>query len=430
MRAMVDVGFVLAILGMEVFARPELPLVSAAALCWLLVQICFDPAQRYFHAWIIGSALLFLGFMSIYFLNPTHHLEGALGLVPLENMAGLPGSANPDATMESIRFSAIALILAGCALRFGRLATHLLFVVLILAGLAMAGLVIQQRLSPNEYQIFPRTGWFAYENHYAAFANLILPLLLAIGMRLQHSARMRGRVTSMAPVFYLAALVVVASIYLARSRAAFMISLLIIAGYFAINFWLRYRRAPEEWAFLTALIPRWLITSASVLIVSVVMGWLVHRLWGTAGKFGGELGFRAQIISDSLTILFQNIVWGTGPGTFASVFPYYQSAALDGKMVSHVHCDPIQFLTEYGLAGLMLSSALLFLLIRHRPVMGSGRRDTMSFRCIEVPALGIGLAGLMLHSCVDFPWRNNLIAMLGIIYAALWLGAFDRIQES
>jgi O-antigen ligase len=426
MQTAVDVIFLLSLLGLEMTSRPESSIVALIGACWLCLRLVIDPSCRRLHAVYLAGASLFVGWLMIYELNPTLRMEGALGLVPVEHVSWLPGSAYPEATHQAIQFAVVALVSGGLALRMNCRAIRIYSGVLMAGGIAMAALAIDQRLAPNLYQIFPRTGWFTYENHYAAFSNLILPLFLATGLRLQHKAAARGSMASLAPLFYLLALVMIASVYLSRSRAGLAVSILIVVLFMVYQF---SRKISREGIFgipVNMQIVRKALAIGVSAVAGSAMAFIIPKFWGSWQQWGLEIGFRGQLIVDALTVVRDNPWYGTGPGTFMAVFPYYQSAVLEGKLINHVHSDPVEFLLEYGIAGVAALALLVFALIRVRPAKAGDGDDGESFRKIEVAAVVLGLGGLMLHSLVDFSWRSGPIAVMGIAYAAIWAGMAGR----
>ena len=75
------------------------------------------------------------------------------------------------------------------------------------------------------------------------------------------------------------------------------------------------------------------------------------REWKRLGDIRGEWDFRSDIVKDAADIWRAHWVWGTGPGTFTEVFPYYQSETFAERSIRHAHCEPVQFLAEFGVAG-------------------------------------------------------------------------------
>lgn len=422
MRGLVDVVFVIAILGVEMYARPEAWIVTSAAALWLIAQTITDRTNRTYHLLYCVLAAIAMGYMGIYILNPTHAFDGALGLVPVTHHAWLPGSAHPELTSGAWSFAVSAVIMGGLGLRLGRVGVHILFFMLIAAGCSMALLVLDQRWAPNPYQIFPRTGWFAYENHYAAFANLILPLMLATGLHCLYATRQKGWMAIGVPLFLAGAGLMVVSIYYARSRAALAISGLIVAAIVVQQIWYFAQRSGRF------RIPGWLVI-APVAAALLVAGWQgVYQLWGAPSRLVGELGYRGQIVMDTVSILRDHPVWGTGPGTFVSVFPYYQSGSIGDRVINQAHCDPVQFFVEYGLAGATLFACIIAWLVYRRPYKAVPDARYPSFHQLEASAMAIGVAGMMVHSLVDFPWRNGLLALMGFLYASIWLGSGARTE--
>ena len=116
-------------------------------------------------------------------------------------------------------------------------------------------------------------------------------------------------------------------------------------------------------------------------------------------------------------------MWGIGPGTFPAAFPYYQSAAFEGRSILHAHCEPVQFLVEFGVAGALIVLAAVALALSARgPAPAGATSGIPPFADLERRAFGFGLLGLGLHCLIDCPLRIPLIALLAATWAGVWVG--------
>ena len=116
---------------------------------------------------------------------------------------------------------------------------------------------------------------------------------------------------------------------------------------------------------------------------------------------------------------------GSGPGSFAAVYPQFQPSGL-GASVEHAHNDYVQLLMEFGVLSVALAGLAAWLisrqalsLYRRLRVAGPEQSAVRLQLCC-----GLGLLALLLHSWVDFNLRIPANAML----AACLLGAFLRPQ--
>ncbi len=109
---------------------------------------------------------------------------------------------------------------------------------------------------------------------------------------------------------------------------------------------------------------------------------------------------------------------GSGPGSYADVFPAFQSVELGPWFVNYAHNDYLQWLFEGGLLAALL---ILFLLGLYFFQWGKiWTRDIWSkFRFVQIGA-GIGLFLMLLHSLVDY----NLHMPANMVYFAFLAGVF------
>ena len=118
-------------------------------------------------------------------------------------------------------------------------------------------------------------------------------------------------------------------------------------------------------------------------------------------------------------------VYGTGAGTFHRAFPYYQPAYLAGFW-PYAHSDWLQWIAELGVLGSVLAVMAIGGVLqgcvrsyRHlREHASEGSRSHISRRHF-LPALGIGVAGVAMHACVDFPLHIPGVAILAVASWAL-----------
>ncbi len=116
--------------------------------------------------------------------------------------------------------------------------------------------------------------------------------------------------------------------------------------------------------------------------------------------------------------------WGSGVGTFESVFPRFQAMDSAG-FVADAHNDYPQLLMELGAPVLLVAAALLALVFHQFIRLLRARRHGGGRRSFALPIrwfCGLGALALLLHSRVEF---NMHIPALAII-ATFLLGSFLR----
>ena len=127
---------------------------------------------------------------------------------------------------------------------------------------------------------------------------------------------------------------------------------------------------------------------------------------------------RWVILSNSLTALGSFFPVGSGPGTFADVFPAFQPSELGRWLINRVHSDYVEWALEGGAMAIAVGALLLFLYFAQwRRVWSAGEWSRLRF--VQVGA-GIGILLILLHELVDY----NLHIPANMVYFALLLGVF------
>ena len=415
----------LLLLGMAACEGPETAPWEIWALPGLAVLALMDglldgglPAR----SWTAGG--VWLGLIALYAWNASHVWTAERGLVPLDPVRGLPASAFPEGTWNTFRLALALFAAFTLGFRLSRRQVRGLQGFAASAAVAMALAVLIQRLEPNPFHVYEHTGLFVNENHFAVFSNLLFPVVLVMASRARFRAVQDGRPSSPAGLFLLAAALMAAAVVLCRSRAGAAVLALLVAA----HVWL-CRRTVREYPF--AGVPRspWL-KGMGALSIAVAAGFAVRafwREWRQIAVIGQEWAFRSGILKDALAAWRDHPAWGVGPGAFPVAFPYYQSAAFEGRTILHAHCEPIQFLVEYGLAGtLVVAGAVALALAARRTGPAKATDEIPLFADLERRAFGFGLLGLGLHGLIDFPLRIPLIAVLAATWAGVWAGTSPR----
>lgn len=375
--------------------------------------------------WVAGGAIL--GLIGIYALNPTHQWSEGVGLLPLDShIRGLPGSAFAGGSW--VAFGLALALLAAFALAFQLSEGQVRGVQLaaLIGGAAMALMVLGQRLEPRPFPVFERTGIFVNENHFAVFSNLILPVVLALAARAHFRAVRTGRPSSPAGLFLLVAILMGAAVVMCRSRAGAAVMALVVAAHVGLVAGLR-----RQYPFLGGGAARWMKAAGGMaLALAMTLAIMAFaREWKHLGDIRGEWEFRSGIVKDTVGMWRDHQVWGTGPGTYEVAFPYYQSAGFEGRLIRHAHCEPIQFLSEFGVAGGIGLLAAMGLLLSATRKACPPAMDFPAFGELERRAFALGLWACALHSVVDFPLRVPLIALLAAAWAGVWAGHRGGLRE-
>ena len=124
---------------------------------------------------------------------------------------------------------------------------------------------------------------------------------------------------------------------------------------------------------------------------------------------------RLRIYRDTLTVIRDAPLTGTGLGTFSLVFPPYRHASANISLVLHPESDWLMVAAENGLPALACLASLAFLVIRNwRPARN---HPYWPLRWGFLAAAGAGI----LHGFVDVPAHRTALGWWILVLAALAL---------
>jgi O-antigen ligase len=285
-------------------------------------------------------------------------------------------------------------------------------------GFVIAVRVIAEHLSPSPSTDV--TGTFVNENSYAAFANLLIPVALALGRDAQRRASVEGDRSHPGYLLYFIAGMMVLSVFVSGSRTGICLCVLLTGA------WLMIELKPGSGTRDAGLGVR-----AVPLLAPLIIALGLLLLLGTdlvkdvPASFRGlpvQVTAKARVCVATLRMLRENPLFGIGAGTFQHAFPYYQPEGLKG-FYRYAHNDWLQYMVELGLVGSVLLAALIaasFAAWSNSSREGRRRQGYVEgvLRARDATGLALALAGLGLHAVVDFPLHVPAIALT----AATWTG--------
>ena len=272
-------------------------------------------------------------------------------------------------------------------------------------------------------------GTYVNRNHFAGLLEMILPLALArMGWRL---SRRRGIEAQSAPggwrawlrqwadprlgramVPGAAALMILMGLAISSSRSAFVVTIASLAVMSLLRPHGKYPAGPMR------------VRGVSLALVLVAAIWLTFPQ--LRARFSLEDPTRVALAADAVSMAKDFPLFGVGLGNFDAVYPAYRSRTVGmwGFPIDHAHNDYLEWLSEVGLPGALLTLALLYGLgaraVRQLVLAPGATRDAWLLW-----GLATGALALLLHSLTDF---NLHIPANALVFAAL-LGGILRLTR-
>jgi O-antigen ligase len=252
-------------------------------------------------------------------------------------------------------------------------------------------------------------GPYANRNHFAGFAELVIPISL-VPLVLGKVRRERWFLVS------LFAVVPIGALFLSASRGG-VVSLAVEVGVLVV--WLMVRRTAGKH----------LLSGGAVLLLAFLMvSWLgVQQLvtrFSSLQSLEVTSGKRAAMSADTWRIFLDHPWMGTGLGTLQIVFPPYETL-YDGRIVNHSHNDYLEGLAETGIAGglccVWFLGVLLFDSLRRLSQTSGALASTLQLSGL------VACLGFLTHSLVDFNLHIPANALLFFLLAQL---AVSDIRQS
>ncbi len=244
-------------------------------------------------------------------------------------------------------------------------------------------------------------GPYVNRNHFAAFAELLIPISL-VPLLLGKVRRERLFVVGLFTVLQIGALLLSAS---RGGILSFGVELAVLVT------WLALRR-PDGKQLLAG--------GAILALVLLLVSWIgirqITQRFSTMQSLEISTGKRAAMRADTWRIFLDHPVLGTGLGTLEAVFPPYDTL-YDGKIVNHSHNDYLEALAETGTLGGLC--CLWFLGTLFSQALQRARPSERSFSSLLHFSALLGCLGFLVHSLFDFNLHIPANAMLFFVLAYL-----------
>lgn len=282
----------------------------------------------------------------------------------------------------------------------------------------------------EEYLISGKGIWGPYinRNHFAGYLEMVIPFGLGLmiytapGRRSSPDVLQSNRVGrfladpnfSVFTSCFVVVLIMTAALFATLSRGG--IAACVISFIFFV--WItRKRRSLRSRSLLLALL---------ALVVSAVV---VFAAWDRIENRFEDAGYidRATVWSDSLGIMRDYPLFGSGLGTFESTYLRYQSRH-SRTLFDHAHNDYIEAMTDTGLIGTSLAGGAAILLFSALYRRWRIKRSTYA-QCIGAGGLSAAVA-LAVHSFTDFNLHIPANALLCTVVIAITYVAVFNLSDS
>lgn len=310
--------------------------------------------------------------------------------------------------MQTICYTLIAVAMAGSSYAVGQYLTH--------------SNRVWYQFSPD---VGRASGTFLGPDHFCAFLEMVLPLLMAI--------LLAGRIKAMTRVLLGYSLIaIMAGAVVTFSRAGWVAS---VVGTFFVLLVLVAHRNHRKFAGLTLLV----LTGGGILFVTrILMHTLTYmeRVQTAEGRVNTDIFIRKEIWISGLRMWLSHLWWGVGPGGFDWFYNEYRTQAVQMR-AGWAHCEYLNLLTDWGLAGaLIVLAGIMFVILGVVRTWRRVRRSENDFGnpysnrfAVFLGLLG-GLVAVSIHSLVDFclhvPANELLAATLLALLASNLRFATER----
>lgn len=246
------------------------------------------------------------------------------------------------------------------------------------------------------------SGTYGNHNHLAGYLEMVVPLILALLL----TRTRRGLVKAL---LICTTLFLTIGHVLTLSRGGWFCLGVALTCMFLILMFLKQFKKKKLLLLL--------FSSCMLLLLFVLSGTdLFHRALTLADDDTVlSMGGRLVVWKGTLVMIQDHLLLGSGPGTYATVFPQYQ---LPGSIARfyEAHNDYLHFIAELGILFLPLLGWWLYVVFcAGRKKLQSGSRQTWG---LTLGAL-IGIIAILCHSFVDFNLLIPANALLFIVLTAI-----------
>jgi putative inorganic carbon (hco3(-)) transporter len=277
----------------------------------------------------------------------------------------------------------------------------------------------------KKYYLEDATGTYINRNHFAGLLEMVLPFAVALGLqrlrtlggvawRPQARARAVLSARGLFPLVFAVFLCVIMFTALIFSRSRMGIASAtasLLAVFLCVTMYSRSERTHPLMAALLAL-------GVMGLVVWIGSDPVITR-FETLGQEYSQAGQnRISIWSDTLKLVRQHPLVGTGLGTFSVAYPSVQTTFLNHR-VDHAHCDYLEVTSDLGLVGAVLVFGSIVWVLAHA-VRACGKVETSVDNVVRLGCIG-SITAILVHSFADFNlYIPGNALVFSVIVALAW----------
>jgi O-antigen ligase len=277
----------------------------------------------------------------------------------------------------------------------------------------------------KKYYLEDATGTYINRNHFAGLLEMVLPFTVALALRLagdlrrtaqRSEAKARSFLSAkelLPLVFWLfLAIVIFAALIFSRSRMGIISAL---ASLIAI---LGLAGSSSQSKGTRAVVAVLVFAGVVGIVVWVGSDPVVTRFETLSQEYAQTGQNRVSIWRDTLKLIHQHPLFGTGLGTFSVAYTSVQTVFLS-LLVDHAHCDYLELSSDLGLPGGILVFGSIFGILA-RAVRRYWRAEGSLDTAVCLGCIG-SIIAILVHSLADFNLyipANALVftAMLGLAW--------------
>ena len=277
------------------------------------------------------------------------------------------------------------------------------------------------------------SGTFVNRNHFSGYLEMVIPL--AIGLILarinlsslsglkwrQKLLRLSEKGVSTNLMIFAGIIIMSLAIIFSKSRSGVFLLVLTFILFFELTV-LYFGRARRQQQFIKNFL------KVSFLIITFIS--LYIGIGATIERFTLD-----KLLHEGRPLYWSNVtpitgdfpLFGTGLGTFASVYPAYEESG-PARHLSHAHNDYLEYLSELGIVGLiLLLGGVLFMVVSPFLIWRMRRHP-------EVKGLALGgivaSVAILIHSITDFNLHipANMV-LFTVVLSLTMVTAFYKRRE-